>query len=57
MDFTWTTEEYIDSWSKMKEEKMTLPGIQVAHIKCLESTSVAAEVISKLAQIPLMVGY
>lgn len=37
---------------------MTLLGIQVAHIKCLDSTSVAAKVISKLALIPFMaVGY
>jgi hypothetical protein len=27
------------------------------HIKCLDSSSSAAEVISKLALIPLMVGY
>lgn len=57
LDFTWTTEEYIQSWKKMNEEKMTLPGIQVAHIKCLDAESLAADVMSKLAMIPLMVGY
>jgi hypothetical protein len=41
----------------MKEDKITIPGIQVAHIKCLEHTSVAANIISKLALIPLLVGY
>lgn len=56
-DLSWTTQEYIDSWSKMKEDKITIPGIQVAHIKCLEHTSAAADIISKLALIPLLVGY
>lgn len=36
---------------------MTLPGIQVAHIKCLDHESTSADIISKLALIPLMVGY
>jgi hypothetical protein len=57
MDFTWTPQEYIDSWKKMKEDKMTIPGIQVAHIKCLDAESDSAYVISTLALIPLMVGY
>lgn len=57
LDLTWTTEEYVDSWKKMKEEKTTIPGIQVAHIKCLDSESLAASVISKLALIPLIAGY
>lgn len=56
-DFCWTTEEYFESWTKMKEEKMTLPGIQVAHIKCIDRSSKAAEVLSKLALIPLITGY
>ena len=56
-DFTWTTYEYIHSWKKMKEETSTLPGIQVAHIKCLDPDTDAANVMSKLALIPLMVGY
>jgi hypothetical protein len=41
LDFTWTTQEYMESWTKMKEDKMTD----------------SADVISKLALIPLMVGY
>jgi len=57
IDITWTTEEYINSWAKMNENKTTIPGIQVAHIKCLETTSLSADVISKLALIPLLTGY
>lgn len=56
-DLTWTTDEYVESWKRMKEDKMTLPGIQVAHIKCLSKDSIGASVLSKLALIPLMVGY
>jgi hypothetical protein len=26
-DFTWTTEEYFDSWKKISEDKITIPGI------------------------------
>jgi Reverse transcriptase (RNA-dependent DNA polymerase). len=57
LDFTWTTKEYFDSWAKISEDKTTLPGIQVAHIKCIDPGSKAAEVISLLALIPLIVGY
>jgi hypothetical protein len=57
MDFTWTTKEYFDSWTKISENKTTLPGIQVAHIKCIDPGSKTAEVISLLALIPFMVGY
>lgn len=53
----WTTQEYCESWSKISENKSTLPGIEVAHIKSLNYTSIAADVISKLALIPLIVGY
>lgn len=56
-DFTWTTKEYFDSWTKISEEKTTLPGIQVAHIKCIQPESDAAEIISLLSLIPFMVGY
>jgi hypothetical protein len=56
-DFEWTTEEYFNSWRKISEEKTTLPGIQVAHIKCISPESKAADVISRLALIPFMVGY
>jgi hypothetical protein len=57
MDFTWTTEEYFSSWAKMSEDKMTLPGIQVAHIKCIHPDSESADVISLLALLPFMAGY
>ena len=57
MDLSWTTEEYINSWSQMQENKTTLPGIQVAHIKCLDYNSLSAGVISKLALIPFTTGY
>jgi hypothetical protein len=56
-EIVWTTKEYCESWTKINENKSTLPGIQVAHIKSLDAESAAAEVISKLALIPLLVGY
>ena len=56
-DITWTTEEYCDSWKKMQEDKASLPGIHSAHMKCLDSTTAAAEVISRLALVPLLTGY
>ena len=54
MEIRWTTEEYCASWTKMTEDKSCLPGIHTAHIKCLEPESKAAEVMSRLALIPLM---
>ena len=56
-DITWTTEEYCKSWKKMKEDKASLPGIHTAHMKYLDSATKAAEVISRLALIPLLTGY
>jgi len=56
-DITWMTEEYCDSWKKRKEDKASLPGIHAAHMKCLDSATAAAEVISHLALIPLLTGY
>jgi hypothetical protein len=41
----------------MTEDKTTLPGIQVAHLKSIEPLSRSADVLSKLALIPLIVGY
>lgn len=41
----------------MSEKKTTIPGIQVAHIKCMDTNSCAADIISKLALIPLLTGY
>lgn len=57
VDFTWTTKEYWESWTKISKNKSTLPGIQVAHIKSINYESIAADVLSKLALIPLLVGY
>ena len=54
---TWTTEEYCESWAKMPENKSCLPGIHTVHIKCLDPSSPAAEVMSRLALIPLLTGY
>jgi hypothetical protein len=55
--FMWTTKEYCESWRKIDENKTTIPGIQVAHIKSLVAESPTADVVSKLALIPLLVGY
>ena len=55
--FTWTTEEYFDSWSKMPETKSCLLGIHMVHIKCIDHTTLSANVISKLELIPLVTGY
>ena len=41
----------------MKEDKASLPGIHATHMKCLDSANKAAEVISRLALIPLLTGY
>lgn len=56
-EFIRTTEEYCNSWNKMKEEKTTLPGIQIAHLKCLNPSSRSADIMSKLALTPLFTGY
>jgi len=50
-------EEYCNSWKKMQEDKASLPGMHSAHMKCLDSTTAAAEVISRLALVPLLTGY
>ena len=57
IDITWTTEEYFDSWKKMPETKSCLPGIHTVHIKCMDHTTKGAEIMSKLALIPLLTGY
>jgi len=57
IDTDWTTEEYFESWKKMKEEKGSSPGIRFGHLKCIDPVSEAAEVISKLALLPLKTGY
>jgi len=53
----WTTEEYCDSWRQMKKEKGSLPGIHAAHLKCLDSRTRAAEVLSRLVLVPILTGY
>ena len=57
LDLSWTTEEYFDSWNKMQETKSCLPGVHTVHIKCINPKSKGADVISKLALIPLLTGY
>ena len=57
MDISWTTEEYIQSWKKMKEDKSSAPGIHAVHIKCLDHDTQSADILSKLALIPLLTGY
>ena len=56
-DFKWTTAEYCESWNKMDETKSSIPGIHAAHMKCLQPSSDAAEILSKLALLPLLTGY
>lgn len=41
----------------MNENKTTTPGIQVAHIKCMDTNLRAADITSKLALIPFLTGY
>lgn len=59
MDFniSWSTQEYFESWQKMKEEKSSAPGIHIGHLKCIDPDSKAANVISTLALLPLQTGY
>ena len=57
INMEWTTAEYFESWKIMSEDKSALPGIQAAHIKSVDPTSKAADVISQMALIPLMTGY
>ena len=56
-DIMWTTEEYCQSWQRMSETKSSIPGIHAAHMKCLNPSTNAAGVLSKLALIPLITGY
>lgn len=53
----WTPEEYFISWKKMKEEKVSAPGIHNGHLKSIDPHSVAAWVISNMALLPLQTGY
>ena len=57
IDISWTTEEYFESWNKMQETKSCLPGVHTVQIKCINPKSKGADVISKLALIPLLTGY
>ena len=56
-DISWTTEEFFKSWKGMKEEKGSAPGWNFSHIKSVEGTSEAGQVISDLSLIPLLTGY
>ena len=53
----WTTEEYFEGWKAMSEDKSSLPGIQAAHLKSIDPSTEAADVISWMALIPLLTGY
>ena len=53
----WTTEEYFEGWKVMSEDKSSLPGIQAAHLKSIDPTTKAADIISWMALIPLITGY
>ena len=53
IEINWTTKEYFDGWKKMKEDKGSAPGIHFGHMKCIDHESDAAEIISKLALLPL----
>ena len=57
VDITWTTEEYFESWKKMPETKSCLPGIHTVHLKCLDHNTKGADIMSKLALVPLLTGY
>ena len=57
MEIDWTTEEYIESWKKMKETMALAPGIHTTHVKCLHSSTISAEIISSMALIPLISGH
>jgi len=48
MEINWMMEEYCESWKKMSEEKVSLPGIHAAHLKCLDSRTKAPAVISRI---------
>ena len=53
----WTTEEYVKSWSKMKETTTSLPGLAFSHFKAAPIHSVAAKIYSTLALVPLLLGF
>ena len=57
IDLTWTPREYFNSWKKMPEDKGSAPGWSFAHIKSICPTSQAAEAISQLSLLPLLMGY
>jgi hypothetical protein len=56
-EIEWTTDEYFEGWKAMSEDKSSLPGIQAAHLKSVDPSSKAADVISWMALIPLITGY
>ena len=57
IDLEWDTLEYFQAWDKMTEDKSALPGVQAAHIKSIDRHSEGADVVSKMALIPLITGY
>ena len=57
IEIDWTTEEYFRGWKAMSEDKLSLPGVQAAHIKSIDPMSKAADVVSWISLIPLLTGY
>ena len=52
------TQSYKESWSQMKEQTSSAPGIHFGHFKATNSkTPIAAEVHALLAEIPMLTGY
>ena len=54
VDIDWT---YFKNWEPMSEDKAALPGIQTSHVKSVDPTSEAADILSCIALIPLLTGY
>ena len=53
----WTEEEYVQSWTKMKETTTSLPGPSFSHYKAARLGSVAAKIYSSLAIFLMLLGF
>ena len=52
------TASYTDSWRQMKELTSSAPGLHFGHFKAIsDTTPIAAEVHTLLAEIPIITGY
>jgi hypothetical protein len=49
--------EYFASWKKMKEEKVSAPGITNGQLKCIDPCSDAGFILSEMALLPFNTGY